>query len=63
MYVKPTVRTGLLARMLRELLDTRVMVKQGMKITKDDKVCNIFICSFDMFFEHLSAGPQPSFEC
>nr|VWO96738.1 DNA polymerase (EC [Ganoderma boninense] len=31
MYVKPTVRKGLLGRMLTELLDTRVMVKQAMK--------------------------------
>lgn len=38
MYVKETVRKGLLARMLIELLDTRVMVKQAMKGTKDDKV-------------------------
>ena len=38
MYVKETVRKGLLARMLIELLDTRVMVKQAMKSAKDDKV-------------------------
>ena len=38
MYVKPTVRKGLLGRMLTELLDTRVMVKQAMKRVKDDKV-------------------------
>ncbi|KAI0801265.1 hypothetical protein C8Q74DRAFT_1314513 [Fomes fomentarius] len=37
MYVKETVRKGLLARMLTELLDTRVMVKQAMKGAKDDK--------------------------
>ena len=37
-YVKPEVRKGLLARMLTELLDTRVMVKQAMKGTRDDKV-------------------------
>ena len=38
MYVKETVRKGLLGRMLTELLDTRVMVKQAMKGVKDDKV-------------------------
>ena len=38
MYVKETVRKGLLARMLTELLDTRVMVKQAMKGAKNDKV-------------------------
>ncbi|KIO08270.1 hypothetical protein M404DRAFT_22870 [Pisolithus tinctorius Marx 270] len=37
-YVKPAVRQGLLGRMLTELLDTRVMVKQAMKSVKDDKV-------------------------
>ena len=38
MYVKPIVRQGLLGRMLTELLDTRVMVKQAMKGVKSDKV-------------------------
>jgi DNA polymerase zeta len=38
MYVKPEVRKGLLGRMLTELLDTRVMVKQAMKVSKSDKV-------------------------
>ncbi|KAG8221660.1 hypothetical protein J3R82DRAFT_1944 [Butyriboletus roseoflavus] len=37
MYVKPIVRQGLLGRMLTELLDTRVMVKQAMKGVKGDK--------------------------
>ena len=44
MYVKPIVRQGLLGRMLTELLDTRVMVKQAMKGVKSDKVraCSVF---------------------
>ncbi|KAJ6604659.1 hypothetical protein DFH09DRAFT_1242601 [Mycena vulgaris] len=37
MFVKPEVRKGLLGRMLAELLETRVMVKQAMKGVKDDK--------------------------
>jgi hypothetical protein len=37
-YVKPEVRKGLLGRMLVELLETRVMVKQAMKVAKGDKV-------------------------
>jgi DNA polymerase zeta len=37
MYVKPEVRRGLLGRMLTELLDTRVMVKQAMKRAHDNK--------------------------
>lgn len=34
MFVKPSVRPGVLPRMLREILETRVMVKQAMKGAK-----------------------------
>ncbi|KAJ3512433.1 hypothetical protein NLJ89_g3521 [Agrocybe chaxingu] len=37
LYVKSTVRKGLLGRMLAELLDTRVMVKQAMRRVGSDK--------------------------
>lgn len=37
MYVKPEMRESLLAKMLGELLETRVMVKSGMKQDKDDR--------------------------
>ncbi|CAA7265792.1 unnamed protein product [Cyclocybe aegerita] len=37
LYVKSTVRKGLLGRMLSELLDTRVMVKQAMRRVGGDK--------------------------
>lgn len=37
MYAKPDVRKSLLAKMLGEILETRVMVKSGMKVDKDDK--------------------------
>ncbi|EJU02050.1 hypothetical protein DACRYDRAFT_107768 [Dacryopinax primogenitus] len=37
MFVKDHVRRSLLSKMLSELLDTRVMVKQGMKTAKGDK--------------------------
>lgn len=37
MYTKPTIRKSLLAKMLTEILETRVMVKSGMKQDKDDK--------------------------
>jgi DNA polymerase zeta len=37
MYVKPEIRRSLMARMLSEILETRVMVKSGMKADKDDK--------------------------
>ncbi|KAI9739958.1 MAG: DNA polymerase zeta [Claussenomyces sp. TS43310] len=37
MYVRPEIRKSLLAKMLGEILETRVMVKSGMKIDKDDR--------------------------
>ncbi|TKA26043.1 hypothetical protein B0A50_05555 [Salinomyces thailandicus] len=37
MYVKPSMRKSLLAKMLGEILETRVMIKSGMKVDKDDK--------------------------
>ena len=37
MYAKPGVRKSLLAKMLGEILETRVMVKSGMKVDKEDK--------------------------
>lgn len=37
MYTKPEIRKSLLAKMLTEILETRVMVKSGMKEEKDDK--------------------------
>lgn len=37
-YAKQEVRQSLLAKMLTEILETRVMVKTGMKADKDDKV-------------------------
>ena len=38
MYVRPELRKSLLAKMLSEILETRVMVKSGMKQDKEDKV-------------------------
>ena len=37
MFAKPGVRKSLLAKMLGEILETRVMVKSGMKVDKDDR--------------------------
>lgn len=37
-YTKPEIRKSLLARMLSEILETRVMVKSGMKVDKDDRI-------------------------
>jgi DNA polymerase zeta len=37
-YAKQHLRRSLLAKMLSEILNTRVMVKQGMKAAKGDKV-------------------------
>ncbi|KAJ0422161.1 hypothetical protein BJY00DRAFT_300527 [Aspergillus carlsbadensis] len=36
-YAKPAARKSLLAKMLAEILETRLMVKTGMKLDKDDK--------------------------
>jgi len=41
MYANPSVRKGLLGRMLTELLQTRVMVKQAMKNVKGDRVITL----------------------
>ncbi|KEF54958.1 DNA polymerase zeta subunit [Exophiala aquamarina CBS 119918] len=38
MYAKTEIRKSLLAKMLCEILETRVMVKSGMKVDKEDKV-------------------------
>lgn len=38
MYTKPDIRKSLLAKMLSEILETRVMIKSGMKQDRDDKV-------------------------
>lgn len=38
MFVKPEIRKSLLAKMLSELLDTRVMIKRAMKDYKEDSV-------------------------
>ncbi|CAH7675446.1 hypothetical protein PPACK8108_LOCUS10462 [Phakopsora pachyrhizi] len=37
MFTKQKVRKSILSKMLSEILDTRIMVKQSMKIFKDDK--------------------------
>ena len=38
-FVKDHVRRGIMPRMLEEILNTRVMVKESMKLHKDNKVC------------------------
>ncbi|KAF2460555.1 hypothetical protein BDY21DRAFT_280750 [Lineolata rhizophorae] len=38
MYVRPELRKSLLAKMLIDVLETRVMVKNGMKDDKEDKI-------------------------
>lgn len=38
MFAKPEIRKSLLAKMLSELLDTRVMVKSSMKAVARDRV-------------------------
>lgn len=36
-FVKPHIKEGLLPRMLREILNTRIMVKKSMKLYRNDK--------------------------
>jgi DNA polymerase elongation subunit (family B) len=61
MYVKPEVRKGLLGRMLTELLETRVMVKQAMKSVKEDKASTaMFQLWTSGVYTLLIAGPQKS---
>lgn len=36
-YVKPEIRKGILPQMLQEILDTRLMVKQSMKLVNNNK--------------------------
>lgn len=52
-FVKDHVRQGIMPRMLEEILNTRVMVKQSMKLHKDDKVTTIAIspAMFDVFLK------------
>jgi DNA polymerase zeta len=38
MFVKPEIRKSLLAKMLSEILDTRVMIKKTMKDYNEDSV-------------------------
>jgi len=54
MYVKPDVRRGLIGRMLTELLDTRVMVKQAMKRAHGNKASKAEY----PFFQCLNFCPQ-----
>lgn len=42
-YAKQHLRRSLLAKMLSEILNTRVMVKQGMKTAKGDKVSILWV--------------------
>ncbi|KIK47777.1 hypothetical protein CY34DRAFT_73289 [Suillus luteus UH-Slu-Lm8-n1] len=54
MYVKPEVRKGLLARMLSELLDTRVMVKQAMKSSKTDKALSRILDARQLSLKYIA---------
>jgi DNA polymerase zeta len=63
MFVKPEVRKSLLARMLAELLETRVLVKKSMKANKDQAVsecCSTFVvwfCSLYLIFDGIEHTP------
>ncbi|KAJ7706169.1 hypothetical protein B0H17DRAFT_1035991 [Mycena rosella] len=54
MFVKPEVRKGLLGRMLVELLETRVMVKQAMKGAKDDKALSKILNARQLSLKYIA---------
>lgn len=54
MYVKPQVRRGLLSRMLSELLETRVMVKQAMKGVKGNKALKKILDARQLGLKYIS---------
>jgi hypothetical protein len=56
-YAKPEVRKGLLGRMLIELLNTRIMVKQAMKGITNDKVGSVGGDDSESELLKLSTGP------
>lgn len=62
MYAKQYLRRSLLAKMLTEILETRVMVKQGMKTAKGDKV-SIKPMMFASFVNRSFTGVAASAEC
>jgi len=53
----------MLGRMLTEILDTRVMVKQSMKIWKDDPVSVIIFFSSITYKRDLMNGNSGKSEC
>lgn len=63
MYVKPNVRKGLLGRMLTELLDTRVMVKQAMKGVSGDRVSSLEIYIVNKNKQLGLLGSKKNFGC
>ena len=63
MYAKPSVRKSLLAKMLEELLDTRVMVKQAMKRAKGDKVPNMHSLNICRILIHVTLDSNEDSRC
>ncbi|KAG6332362.1 hypothetical protein ID866_6727 [Astraeus odoratus] len=62
-YVKPIVRQGVLGRMLTELLDTRVMVKQAMKNARDNKLGLKYIANVTYGYTSATySGRMPAVE-
>lgn len=39
MFLNPDMHKGIIPKLLQEILDARIMVKQSMKRVKDNKVC------------------------
>lgn len=56
--MKPEIRKSLLAKMLSELLDTRVMVKSSMKAVQQDRVRRFFVSPRAYAILNESLRPQ-----
>ncbi|KAH0553475.1 hypothetical protein GP486_006454 [Trichoglossum hirsutum] len=54
MYLKPEVRKSLLGKMLTEILETRVMIKNGMETDKEDKILQSLLNSRQLALKLLA---------
>ncbi len=66
MFCKPEVREGVLPRLLKEILETRILIKNAMKRAKDNKVSSSLGCPanfFNNFSFALIPGSLQKTEC
>jgi hypothetical protein len=60
-FLKPYIRRGILPTMLKEIIDTRLMVKRSMKLYNQEAKKNpgTFFLSFLCCLQHLSKINHP----